>query len=1065
LSPWSGYDADLGVLSTGDVGSPASGEAQARVLDFWRSVELLSPQKIPKEDPANRDYPVVRIEPGRPLPWCLPDWGRPLRQGKVWRFVLYGGSFELAALRSILVRKFGQDAHSFDKRKGGVSCLFAVQLAADGRPLFDSLTVAQCPWALSQTVSPGPHDRNWLEGFDKWRDAQKGHLERLWAVPEDDEQGLKLLARYRVGRRLQHSDIEQGVRLIASSLRAARSLRPGASILAASPVSQDRTFEPSGFDFVNSFFAEDLARVASAIRAGNAGTALSQVLAQHESLNEGARVDVRQSVETLWNGLAPARFPRGRWPAAVSQSPYFSQQFAINAAAAMAEESQGGVLGVNGPPGSGKTTLLRELVATVIVKRAQALAALPRPSDAFDETVVWKSDRYARTVSLWKPEFRGFEIVVASNNNRAVENVTVEIPSTKAIDPEWRAAIDYFADFATRLQRTTKGGGDAWALVAARFGNKKNRKLFRNNFWYKDEDIEQPQYRAERGFAEYLRSLKAKPSSWKNAVRSFNAALDAEEKIRSLRSEAWAAANSLAEARQKLDVLRSAVSDRCASLAAAEERYAHADNECTRAQEERDRAIAARKEHQAFKPALVDAIFTMGSAYREWRAHDVPYAAQVVDAEAEFGRATVRLRDAGEDRSRALAEQASALNDLAVLEDTVRAQEEKWTFLPDPADWSQDGTARELSSPWSDEEWNRARTEVFLQALHLHRAFIECSSLRLRQNLWAVMDLLSGKIPSGVDQRSAESVWATMFFVVPVVSTTFASFDRLFAHLGRESLGWLLIDEAGQTTPQASVGAIWRSRRVVATGDPLQLEPIVSLPFTSQQALRRHFGVDETWIPSQNSAQSLIDRASQYGTFVHSQMEQTPVWVGCPLRVHRRCEQPMFDIANRIAYEGQMVYATPPQPPIALGPSRWLHVSSQTAEGHWTPEEGFLLNVLLTDLFAGGLRADSVLLISPFRSVARRLRQIAKKFGIGRAGTIHVAQGAEADVVILVLGSNPASEAARDWASERPNLLNVAVSRAKRRLYIIGNRDLWGRLPHFSEAAEELEAQSRGACV
>jgi superfamily I DNA and/or RNA helicase len=39
-------------------------------------------------------------------------------------------------------------------------------------------------------------------------------------------------------------------------------------------------------------------------------------------------------------------------------------------------------------------------------------------------------------------------------------------------------------------------------------------------------------------------------------------------------------------------------------------------------------------------------------------------------------------------------------------------------------------------------------------------------------------------------------------------------------------------------------------------------------------------------------------------------------------------------------------------------------------------------------------------------------------------------------------------------------LLNVAVSRARRRLYIIGNRDEWAAYPHFSEAASVLERRA-----
>ena len=127
--------------------------------------------------------------------------------------------------------------------------------------------------------------------------------------------------------------------------------------------------------------------------------------------------------------------------------------------------------------------------------------------------------------------------------------------------------------------------------------------------------------------------------------------------------------------------------------------------------------------------------------------------------------------------------------------------------------------------------------------------------------------------------------------------------------------------------------------------------------------------------------------------------------------------------------------------------------------------EGQCLQTLIGDLLERGVAKDQVALISPFRDCAARLRRIARVFDLdaGKVGTVHTAQGKEADVVILILGGNPKSSGAKAWAASKPNLLNVAVSRGKKRLYVIGDRSLWRQHSYFSVMAHQLSVQD--ACV
>ena len=397
-----------------------------------------------------------------------------------------------------------------------------------------------------------------------------------------------------------------------------------------------------------------------------------------------------------------------------------------------------------------------------------------------------------------------------------------------------------------------------------------------------------------------------------------------------------------------------------------------------------------------------------------------------------------------------------------------------------------------LYNPSDDAELKEERNLLFLYALQVTREFI-LESQHMRENIlflrayWGANETGadSGKMERiefmQADRRKmAPALFQALNLLTPVISSTFASVGRMLEDIqigGADPLfGLLIIDEAGQAVPYAALGALARSRRAMIVGDPSQIEPVIT---GDVKELRAALG-KKVLLPFKGdvaSVQRLADAVNPYG-HLRSNGEDDQ-WIGCPLVVHRRCISPMFDISNEISYQGSMLNETAnPKKGLAdsfyLKSSQWINVvgSERGNRDHYVDAQGKRVYAIVEDAFKKAAAAGkkkvggsgeleertipSLYIISPFKTVVRGIQDKLLKetpggieeftwraFAKQNIGTVHTFQGKEAHQVIFVLGCDTSRSCEGAIKFVNPNIVNVAVSRAKYRLYVVADYAAW----------------------
>lgn len=260
-----------------------------------------------------------------------------------------------------------------------------------------------------------------------------------------------------------------------------------------------------------------------------------------------------------------------------------------------------------------------------------------------------------------------------------------------------------------------------------------------------------------------------------------------------------------------------------------------------------------------------------------------------------------------------------------------------------------------------------------------------------------------------------------------VLSTTYSAKSCISKDM---VFDYVIMDEASQVDIKTGALALSCAMNAVIVGDDKQLPNVVSQEEAlALQAIQLTYKVDD-----------------RYNEITHSFLQScVEVFKDIPvtlLREHYRCHPKIIEFCNQHFYNGELVAMTDDN-----GEDNVLQVvqtvEGNHARGHFNQRE---IDVIVQEVLPQCADSGSIGIITPYRQQAD---EINKALGKDIASTVHKYQGRECDTIIMSMVDNKPTE-----FSDDPNLLNVAISRAKTHLYVVTNSN---EMPKESNLAQLID--------
>ena len=295
--------------------------------------------------------------------------------------------------------------------------------------------------------------------------------------------------------------------------------------------------------------------------------------------------------------------------------------------------------------------------------------------------------------------------------------------------------------------------------------------------------------------------------------------------------------------------------------------------------------------------------------------------------------------------------------------------------------------------------------------------------------------------------------WKIRAMISPLFVSTFAKAPSFFGKQGvsgKPPFDLFFSDEASQTSPELSGATLALSRRGVFIGDLAQLEPFSPLPEAADLGNLIHCGVirakDDPKLHALRATGQLVSSGSLMQQAISNSIDAPGIF----LSEHRRSVPGIVEYSNRLCYQGKLQALRPEVGnrilPVfgyahirglnrlvgtsrlnfreAIGIADWVRENQRGLEEHYQKPIEEILGI-----------------ITPFRAQTTLLRVQLKEFPNVLVGTVNAIQGAERDIIIFSPVYSGNQQRQLYLLDRKPNLLNVAVSRARDSFLVFGDME------------------------